>query len=424
MPLVLVFFAAILMLVAFLIARTLRQMRERQQLQALHPGQPWMWRRDWAEHSVHDDETVRTGFLWFFGFAWILISLPALFAFREQADRDRIMLIFLALFPIVGVCVLIVAAYQTLRRRKYGISICQLQRVPVPVGSTFRGEVQTRVHEMPPGGFQVRLSCIRRIVRGSGKSRSTRENVLWQDEQTVASGAATPSPDGMRIPVHFAIPRESEPTDDSNPRDSVLWRLEVRAEVPGIDYVARFVLPVFRTADAPESDEFAPHAATAWTPPSYVVFGLSRTGGEDIIVRPSVTFSDWFGYVFFMALWYAALALITHMGAPLWIAVLFGIFGTFVLIAAADILVGRSAISADRQTLTARRTWLGIGRTRRFAASDVEAVVTRTGRSGSPARYNVEARFRDGKSLHIAKHLRNRRDAEGVAARVWRALGH
>jgi len=425
MPIGLPILAAFLALVAFFARLSIRRLRQRRALQAQHPGEPWMWRQDWADRAIRDEAVVKPGFLWVFGLLWIAISLPVLFAFRVTADRDRTTMIFLSLFPIVGVGVFMAAAYQSLRRRKYGVSLCRLQRLPVAIGSTFRGEVQARVHDLPEHGFQVELACVRRVVHRSGKSRSVRETILWQDEQTVGSGAAMPSPDGMRVPVHFAIPRDCEPTDDSNPSDSVLWRLIVRAGVPGIDYAARFTLPVFRTADAPEADNWPARATTGWTPPPNVVFSMSRSGGEDVVVKPAVPLGDWFGYLFFIALWYSALVLVYRMGAPLWIVVLFAVFGTIVLIAAADLLVGRSAISADPQTLTARRSWLGLGRRRTFAANEVESIVTRVGTTtGARARYNIEARFRDGKARVIAKHLVNRRDADGVAARVWRALGH
>jgi hypothetical protein len=420
----LIFIAAMAGLAFYAIRHQLRKVRERRELQIKHPGEPWMWRADWADRTVRDEQSIRSGFLWMFGFLWILMTVPTTFAMWATRDRDRVMLIFLAIFPIVGVCVLLAAAYQTLRRRKYGVSLCRLNRLPVPLGSTFRGEVQARVHSMPEHGFQTRLTCVRREVRGSGRNRNTRETVLWQDEQTVGSGAAMPHPEGMRIPIQFAIPIDTEATDDTNPRDSILWRLEVRADVPGIDYIARFTLPVYRVEGAPEADYFPVPHLPGWTPPPYVALQQTRTGGEEVIVKPVAGFGDWFGYLFFIALWYGALALVLRFGVPLWAVVGFGLFGALVLFAAADLLAGRSVTSADRQALTARRGLFGIGRTRTFPASDVEEIVARIGRTtGNIARYNVEARFRSGKRRFIAKNLMNRRDAEGVAERIKHALG-
>jgi len=420
----LLFFAAFLALMAFAARKPLLALRERHALRMQHPGEPWMWRRDWADRTVHDESAIKSGFLWVFGIVWILMSLPALFVLRGRYEFDRIVYYFILLFPIVGICVLIVAAYHTLRRRKYGVSLCRFERLPIPIGSAFRGEVQARVRDVPEGGFQVRLACIRREVRSSGKSRSVRETTLWEDAKTVGSGAAMPNPDGVRIPIHFAIPADADPTDDSNSRDSVLWRLEVRADVPGIDYATRFQLPVFRTADSPQGDVWPAEAMPAWTTPPSITFGLSRTGGEEVVIRPSVHFIDWFGYLVFIAFWFGALAFIYHLGAPLWAVSFFAVFGTIVLLAALDILAGRSRISADRQTLASRRSWLGLGRTRKFDANEVEDVVARIGQSsGSSARYNIEARFRDGRRVLIAKHLANKRDADGVAARLRRAIG-
>lgn len=421
-----IFIAAMAGLVFYAIRHQLRKLRERRELQVKHPGEPWMWRPDWADRAVRDEQSIRSGFLWVFGFLWIVMSVPAAFAMwaTQTQDRDRVLVIFLAIFPIVGVCVLLAAAYQSLRRRKYGVSLCRLNHLPVPLGSTFRGEVQARVHSMPEHGFQTRLTNVRREVRGSGRNRSTRETVLWQDEQTVGSGAAMPHPEGMRIPMQFAIPADAEPTNDTNPSDSILWRLEVRADVPGIDYIARFTLPVYRVDGAPEADYFPVHNVPAWTPPPYVALQQTRSGGEEVIVKPVAGFGDWFGYLFFIALWYGALGLVLHFGAPVWVVVFFGLFGALVIFAAADLLAGRSVITADRQALTARRGLFGIGRTRTFPASDVEEIVARIGRTtGNIARYNVEARFRSGKARHIAKNLVNRRDAEGVAERIKRALG-
>ncbi|HJQ40685.1 MAG TPA: hypothetical protein VKB93_26405 [Thermoanaerobaculia bacterium] len=419
-----IFFAALAGMAFYAIRYHLRKARERRELQIKHPGEPWMWRADWADRAVRDEQSIRGGFLWVFGFLWILMSLPVALAMWATQERDRVLLIFVAIFPIVGVLVLISAAYQTLRRRKYGVSLCRLNRLPVPLGSTFRGEVQARVHSMPEHGFQIRLTNVRREERRTGKSRSVRETVLWQDEQTVGSGAAMPHPDGMRIPLQFAIPLDAEATDDTNPRDSILWRLEVRADVPGIDYIARFALPVYRVEGAPEADYFPVHNVPAWTPPPYVAFQQTRSGGEEVIVKPVAGFGDWFGYLFFIALWYAALGFALHLGMPLWVVVFFGLFGALVMLAAADLLAGRSIISADQQALRSRRGLFGIGPTRTFPAGDVEDIVPHIGKTtGNIARYNVEAQFRDGKRRSIAKNLMSRRDADGVAERIKRALG-
>ena len=408
-------FLGFALLVFVAVRRAYRRMVERQRLVQMHPDEPWLWRQDWADRAVQSTDSVKAGFLWFFAILWNLISLPLLFAFKAQ--ENQLAFWFAALFPLVGVFVFIAAIYLTLRRRKYGVSVCHLQQLPVPIGGMFRGEVEARVRQMPESGFQVHLTNLQRIVRGSGKNRSVREVVLWDDEKVVGSGAAMPSPNGMRIPVQFAIPATADPTDDSNSRDSILWRLEVTADVPGIDYRGVFEIPVFRTGEV--SDERFAASPSPWTPPAYIVMD-----GDEITIRARRPIGDWIGYLGFIALWFGALEFARRFGAPLWIVLIFAAFGTVVLLAAADLLLRRTKISVTREGLISRASWLGLGGSRTIAAHDVEDVVARTGRTqGTQALYDVQAQLRSGATVFIAKHLNHRRDAEALAARITNAIG-
>src|ERR1043166_8698911 len=111
----------------------------------------------------------------------------------------------------------------------------------------------THVKEAPESGFVLRLMCIRRVVPGAGRSRSTREEILWANEQTVSSGAAMRNPLGTRVPFTFTIPDDARPTDERDPSESILWRIAVKAEVPGIDYAADFQFPVVSTGEEPQA---------------------------------------------------------------------------------------------------------------------------------------------------------------------------
>ncbi len=50
------------------------------------------------------------------------------------------------------------------------------------------------------------------------------------------------------IPVEFQIPADCHPSDERNSDDQTLWRLTSAAKVPGIDFSATFVVPVFKIA--------------------------------------------------------------------------------------------------------------------------------------------------------------------------------
>lgn len=250
-PVLLVLFAVTVTVA--LVRKSLTRRREQKALSEQHPDQPWLWRRDWANRAVEDTRVISTGFLWFFGITWLLISSPVAYVMREQLRSDPGAW-FALVFPVIGVLILLWAAYHSLRRRKYGVSVCHLEHVPVPIGKSLRGSIVARVRELPAEGFRLKLTNLRRRITGSGKNRSVREDALWQDEQIVRTGAM-PNPDGLRIPFSFHLPADGEPADDRDPNNRVIWRLEVEAEVPGIDYKAQFELPVFSTGEV-----------DAWTP--------------------------------------------------------------------------------------------------------------------------------------------------------------
>ncbi len=325
----------------------------------------------------------------------------------------------MATFPIVGALLIMFAVYQTLRLHKYGVSLCRIERSPIPVGSTLRGELEVRLHEPPPAGFALRLASVRRTVSGTGKNRSVDEHILWQDEQTVTHGVM-PSPNGLRVPFRFDVPFDCKPCDLSNPSDMVLWNLHVSAGVPGIDYEARFELPVFRTGDARDEIPSTPHSVASWQPSREITLGHDR-----IVVGSPGRIADAIGYLVFFIIWYGALALFRSFGAPMWVLVLFGAFAGLFVLFAVDLLLGRTTLTADRTRLTIRRTWLGIGLlSRTIPAAEIVRLEERIGVStGNRAYHAVRAVLRDGRIRGVARHIRTRRDAEMLALRVRELLG-
>jgi hypothetical protein len=390
---------------------------EAARLRAQHPQEPWLWRRDWADRSVRETEELGGWCLWGFTIVWNLFCVPLWFLVRWQWPMEA-KTFLMAAFPVSGALLFLLAVYQTLRRTKYGVSLCRIERSPIPVGSTLRGELDVRLRELPPAGFALRLASVHRTVTGSGKNRSVNESILWQDEQTVTHGAM-PSANGLRVPFRFDIPWDCKPCDLSNPSDTVLWRLHASAGVPGIDYEAAFELPVFRTEDAHDELASRPHTAASWQPPREIT-----VGGNEIVVRSGGRLSDWIGYLLFFVIWYGALFLFRRLGAPLWVLILFGAFAGIFIVLAVDLLLGRTRLTADRHTLTIHRTWLGIGRRQTIPASDILRIEERVGVSvGNRAYHAVRAVLHDGRTRGIARHLHTRRDAEMLAAQVGQMLG-
>lgn len=387
-------------------------------LRVQHPHEPWLWRRDWAERSVRESVDVGGWCLWGFAVVWNLFCVPLWFIVRWQWPMDA-KTILMASFPIVGALLFLFAVYQTLRRRKYGISLCRLERSPIPVGSALRGELEVRLHEPPPAGFALRLASVRRTVSGSGKNRDVHERILWQDEQTVTHGMM-PSPNGLRVPFRFDVPYDCEPCDLANPNDTVIWRLHATAEVPGIDYEAAFELPVFRVEGARDELAATPHTAASWRPSREI-----QPGPDRIVIGSPGRLADAIGYLIFFTIWYGALYLFRDLGAPKWVLIAFGAFAGIFILFALDLFLGRTTLTADRTNLIIRRTWLGLGRPRRtIPAAEIVRLEEAVGASvGNRAYHSVRAVLRNGRTRGVARFIRTRKDAQMLAERLAQMLG-
>jgi len=219
-------------------------------LQAGAPDRPWLWRPDWSARRIPDRRGAAPIVLWVVSIFWNAVTIPVGYILIRQFQEqpNPILLVFL-LFPLAGALLIIGATYTTLRRLKFGRSICTIDRIPIVPGSSFHGEIEMRGDAVPEGGYRLLLVCVHRVTTGSGKNQSTHETPLWQAENRVtAASAMRLATGGVRVPFAMAIPSEVRATDLRSPRDQIVWRLDASAEMPGIDFAASFELPVFTPA--------------------------------------------------------------------------------------------------------------------------------------------------------------------------------
>jgi len=219
-------------------------------LQAGAPDQPWLWRPDWSARRIPDRRGAAPIVLWVVSIFWNAVTIPVGYILIRQFQEqpNPILLVFL-LFPLAGALLIIGAIYTTLRRLKFGRSICTIDRIPIVPGASFHGEIEMRGDAVPEGGYRLLLVCVHRVTTGSGKNQSTHETPLWQAENRVtAASAMRLATGGVRVPFAMAIPSEVRATDLRSPRDQIVWRLDASAEMPGIDFAASFELPVFTPA--------------------------------------------------------------------------------------------------------------------------------------------------------------------------------
>jgi hypothetical protein len=399
-----------------------------------HPDEPWLWREDWAAMQVRDG--ARTG-MWsgiFFAVVWNLIAIPVSVAvLREVLPQGQHLALLALVFPLAGVILAVSAARRTLRYRRFGVSCLDLERVPIPVGHRFVGTVRAGIDMPPAEGFQVVLSCINRTTTGTGDDQTTSEHVRWQEERRLSG---TPVRDhrgaAVTVPVSIFIPADAPGTDESQPRDAIVWRLTVSASLPGVDYTSTFDVPVYRTAESarpasPEEADDAPRDATP-APPTIT---LTRDGDATTIVVPAFRNpGPTLSLAAFTLLWTGTIWLQRVLGAPLFFPVITGAFA-FVLwwiVLAMAFLSRRTVVRTDGLTVTHRL--LGIPRRRALAAVDVASIeMPIQMQSGSTPYYSILVRRhavpgrRLAGAITIATGIRDKREAERLVAAIADALG-
>lgn len=207
---------------------------------------PWLHKK-WASGKLQDTNRHAGCLLLAVAVVWNGISwaIAAPTVLDPSAGGGRLIAL---LFPLVGVGLAAAAVHAILRRRRYGAATFALATLPGVIGRAIAGQILVERGLEAESDVVLTLKCVRMVVTGSGKQRKTTKTTLWEATQQLPGTVADRGV--IRIPVAFAIPPEAEPTDERNLRDTIQWSLEARAAREGVDFYAKFEVPVFRTAES------------------------------------------------------------------------------------------------------------------------------------------------------------------------------
>jgi hypothetical protein len=413
-----------------------REAARRAVVETEHPEEPWLWRQDWAAGRIEDAGRKGQYGLWAFAALWNLIALPSAFLALQELHRSGNKLTLIALiFPIIGVGLLVAAARSTIRERKFGLSILELTTQPAVVGHGLGGTVHVASPLLPPGGFLATLSCLNIRTTGSGDNRSTTETIRWQEQQKVTGQRAAAGRDGglvTAVPVHFRLPGDVAPCDDTNSNDRIVWRLQLTAAVPGLDYSATFDVPVFRTTASaepltPEQEKELgpPTESLPYRQPTDSPIRVSQSARGTQIVFPAARDPGAaMGLTGFTALWGAIVWLIIYLKAPIVFGVLFGAVEVILLYATLRMWLRVVEVTASRDGVAVASGFGVAGDASLIPARDISAVEVRIGmQAGSTVYYDLAVVTAGGRRTNAGSGVRDKREAEWLAGLIRQALG-
>jgi hypothetical protein len=215
------------------------------------------------------------------------------------------------------------------------------------------------------------------------------------------------------------VPSEGQTTDTSNPARQIVWRLNVDADVPGVDYNATFDVPVFGAA----TDAAPPSVARPVNPPPALTVVERKTAdGLEIDFPPFRARGAAFGLLFFTAIWIGAIDLMIHIHTPFFFPIVFGLFGLLLVWITLDLFFGASAVRIAPDGINVHRSLLLFHSDRRISPDDIDDVrlkigMQSTGGTGEPY-YEIDIALKDGKSVTAGQYLRSKREAEWIASQI------
>ena len=429
--------------------------KEKARQESANPESPWLWRQDWAALRVESKNKSSVIGWWVAAVLVNMLSLPmSLGSISKGLSTQDPTYIIPAAFGLVGLLVLFGAIRATIRLKRFGKTYFEMASLPFSPGGRLAGAIHIHLDTDVRHGVDLKLSCARVVVTGSGKDRSTHKMPLWEESKNIPATSLVHGPLDTTIPLDFAIPSDALQTDDDNPNDKIQWSLQVKADVPGVNYSDEFELPVFRQAQSLEAPAPAPGwqanssfaissgSQTATPPESSVETGAEVP--EPALHRVAVTDSPQGLEFYFRAgrnTFRAALIVVlaagcgaflyamlhVHQRPPIFAFFIVGLLTFALTLASIRAALTSTRIVVGNGVISWRRAVLGIGRTHPVQIADVASILAATSiqqaSSTGSTLYSLRLQTNTGKNHTLVDDIQSREEARWIVSEIEKRAG-
>jgi hypothetical protein len=231
-----------------LIIFTLRTRKPKDPSNPEFQDQPWLINDQWQTPMVRSGSKAAMYFMLGFAALWNLISAPLPFlVYSEITGKQNYAALFGLLFPVIGIALLFWAVQKTREWKRFGPAPVKLDPFPGAIGGHVGGTIDIRLPFDPNARHEFSLTSLYSYMSGSGKNRSRSESAKWQDSQVVRG---EPGSKGTRLTFRFDVPAGLTESNAAKKSDSYyLWRLNLSAELEGVDIDRDYEIPVYATGE-------------------------------------------------------------------------------------------------------------------------------------------------------------------------------
>jgi len=422
-----------------------RKLQQTAAAEQSNPESPWLWRKDWAASRAESKNRNRAIGLWVAAIFADLIAVSLAASTLPKLWRSFDAKIFFPLlFCLVGVILTGMALRASIRRKRFGQTYFEFASLPFSPGRSLKGTIHLRFNTNARHGIDLRLSCVRQVVTGTGDNRSTQESILWEANTNVPQELLTPGPMGDAvIPVDFNIPSDAYESNHDKAYDQVLWLLHAQADVPGVDYSDDFEVPVFRRTPPGSVSEPAAllrneaQGETAAPAFQFDASDVAAPANQQVVVSTAMNGSTEFYFppfrnplrtlvlILFTAIWTGIVYFLGRSNAPWLFAAVFGVFDFFLIYALMQSTIGSFHIEVGNARIVSRRSLLGVGAAREIPFSNIAQVlaVTSSVGQGTQPSYSIRLQTKDGNKVTLADQIYNRQEARWVTAQLEKLVG-
>ncbi len=411
-----------------------KKLKAHEKLKEVAPEEPWRWRPEWVGGKIVSGHRKTMIGTWLFAAFWNLISSPLVFLVpKEVLEKKNYPALLGLLFPMIGAGLLVWAIRATLQWRRFGRTVFEMAGIPGVIGGPLRGIIRIPSRfPTPQDGFEITLNSVRRRRRRTGKSRSTEEKVLWQDQRILERPLTGNALSGTVLPVLFAIPFDAQESNFEDPNDKILWRLRVAATLPGVDLDESFEIPIYRTDESSQDFVLEEGRLSEYERPSRLEDVLRRrgavvrklpAGGASYFFPSGAPLAQRLVIGSLLLVCSLALGILVRQGAGLLPLFIVGLFEAFLGASAASLWLAQYRVEIREGEVTLQGGLFGPGRPRTFRASGIVSFKITTGaQTGSRVSHDLVLILSGGKQHTLVRAVGSRREAELILEDMKRHL--